>query len=639
MLHFVLRSVKTRFVAVRSLSTSSKSSSSVAAAVGARGERVRSGAAGPLTGRGQNRLFMSIPPLCAAKKNNNNNQNSPTITAAAATAAAGYGKNKRRKSSGKWWENKKNKRKKKVKMSVRKLQEECKEVMKPIPDNIRRILDEKLLNPGLFRLEKVLYDNGHSIRMVGGVVRDLLRGMVPSDVDLATECSPEELIRLCKENRIRFIPTGLDHGTISVRMADGGEFYEVTTLRVDSNHTGRFADVSWTESWREDSLRRDLTINQMSLDFRGNLFDYHGGYEDLLNHRVRFVGNAVDRIQEDYLRIMRFFRFHARYGKYGDYVEDNIKAIVYNLGGLDAISRERKRAEMFKMLNHVNGEIEMEKMYELGVFKHVGLGEEFDKEVFVNAMQRAREFRADFEAHFLSSDNEENNQDLVAFRDSIIPMMTLSTLCTGGINQKAARLISQMTFTNLEKGYFTVLLRYGKENWQDVVARGQFTDYAYRMINVLDYSAKIAISNSFFMLGGFLGLKVAELKPLFNNPEMCFSPAKHVRLKELGETIADSVPGPLKGQSNKVLGTVAKYFTAHALLVHQGDVKDFDGQTFLVNTWKEHYEKHAEDEKILDLFKDYLCSAIEDARKPFPAAFGEDYFNSRRVSDLLRLVS
>eukprot|EP00126_Sphaerothecum_destruens_P015227 Sdes_comp9159_c0_seq1m628 len=140
---------------------------------------------------------------------------------------------------------------------------------------------KKVLNPNFHQLKDIFHTYGYSLRLVGGGVRDLLLGKLPKDIDLATECVPHEIIQICKNHRLRYIPTGIDHGTITVVLQ--GVPCEITTLRVDSEHDGRWAQCSWTRDWREDALRRDLTINSMSMDFEGRVFDYFEGYQDLMS--------------------------------------------------------------------------------------------------------------------------------------------------------------------------------------------------------------------------------------------------------------------------------------------------------------------------------------------------------------------
>jgi tRNA nucleotidyltransferase/poly(A) polymerase len=169
------------------------------------------------------------------------------------------------------------------------------------------------LNDDLRQLRKLFQHYGFDLRIVGGAVRDIMCGQTPKDIDLCTNAYPDEAIKIYTDQEIRFEPTGIDHGTISVIM--NGETYEITSLRYDTETDGRHAKVTFTRLWYEDLARRDLTINAMSMSFDGVLDDPYGGRDDLQNNVVQFVGDAGARIQEDYLRILRYFRFAGRFGK------------------------------------------------------------------------------------------------------------------------------------------------------------------------------------------------------------------------------------------------------------------------------------------------------------------------------------
>ena len=184
-------------------------------------------------------------------------------------------------------------------------------------------------------------------RLVGGTLRDLLAGRDTADLDLATPEPPDRVMRLLAEARIRTVPTGLAHGTVTA-IVDGVPA-EITTLRRDVETDGRHAVVSWTDDWEADAARRDFTINALSLDRDLGLHDYHGGADDLRAGRVRFVGAAARRIAEDALRILRFFRFQARFGR-GDPDVAAMRAIGAGLAGLDALSAERVWSELQRLL-------------------------------------------------------------------------------------------------------------------------------------------------------------------------------------------------------------------------------------------------------------------------------------------------
>lgn len=202
--------------------------------------------------------------------------------------------------------------------------------------------------PGLERLLRALGAAAGETRFVGGCVRDTLLGLEVSDVDLATRLAPEEVIRRLAAARIKAVPTGLAHGTITAVIE--GKPVEVTTLRRDVATDGRRATIAYTEDWAEDAARRDFTINALSADpGGGGIFDYHGGLADLEARKVRFIGDPLQRIAEDHLRILRFFRFHARFGE-GEPDAAALDACSDRANDLMALSRERIADELLKLL-------------------------------------------------------------------------------------------------------------------------------------------------------------------------------------------------------------------------------------------------------------------------------------------------
>jgi tRNA nucleotidyltransferase (CCA-adding enzyme) len=243
---------------------------------------------------------------------------------------------------------------------------------------------KRILNVDLVALRKEFQKNGFDIRIVGGAVRDILNNKSPKDIDLCTDASPDEQIKIYesagfldgdkRENQDKhankFVRTGIQHGTITAII--NREPYEITSLRTETNHDGRHAEVAYTRDWIEDLSRRDLTVNAMALSFDGDLIDPFHGEEDLKNGMVRFVGNAEERMKEDYLRILRFFRFHGRIsnGRYDDATEHAIKVAA---PGLKQISGERIWMEMSKILVGRLAGTEVEKMYQLGVAQVIGL--------------------------------------------------------------------------------------------------------------------------------------------------------------------------------------------------------------------------------------------------------------------------
>lgn len=207
-----------------------------------------------------------------------------------------------------------------------------------------------------------------SARVVGGAVRDALAGRAVADVDLASPLPPEAVMAALKAAGLKAVPTGIAHGTVTA-VVDGRGF-EITTLRRDVETDGRHAVVAFTEDWRADAARRDFTINAMSMTRDGAVSDWFGGVRDLADGRVRFVGDPADRIAEDYLRILRFFRFHARYGRVPP-DDDTIAAIRAGVPGLARLSVERVWSELRRILAAPDPADAVARMAEWGVLAAV----------------------------------------------------------------------------------------------------------------------------------------------------------------------------------------------------------------------------------------------------------------------------
>ena len=165
------------------------------------------------------------------------------------------------------------------------------------------------------RLFGALNEAGHTIRFVGGCIRDTIAGHPISDIDLATDALPERVTEVLSAAKIQVVPTGINYGTVTALI--GEQAHEITTLRKDVTTNGRHAQVEFTDDWHEDAARRDFTFNALSADRDGRVYDYFYGLEDLNEGKVRFIGDALKRVEEDYLRILRFFRFHAYFAKSG----------------------------------------------------------------------------------------------------------------------------------------------------------------------------------------------------------------------------------------------------------------------------------------------------------------------------------
>ena len=205
---------------------------------------------------------------------------------------------------------------------------------------------------GMTRVLQALGAEEGLTRYVGGAVRDDLLGLPVSDIDLATRIKPDEVMARLQKARIKAVPTGIDHGTITA--VSDGRAVEITTLRRDVSTDGRRATIAFTDDWQEDAARRDFTINALSADpVSGELFDYFGGLADLEHRHIRFIGDPLQRIAEDHLRILRFFRFHARFDA-GEPDPAALDACTARANDLMALSRERIADELLKLLGVAN---------------------------------------------------------------------------------------------------------------------------------------------------------------------------------------------------------------------------------------------------------------------------------------------
>ena len=194
-------------------------------------------------------------------------------------------------------------------------------------------------------------DKGNKLMFVGGCVRRLLKKELVNDIDIATNLSPDELKNILRENNINFIETGITHGTITVVI--NKIKFEITTLRKDVSTDGRHANVEFISDWEEDAKRRDFTINAIYSDLKGEIYDPLGGLKDLENKIVKFIGDPNERIREDYLRILRYFRFYTQYSKHQHDIKI-VQAIKKGLNGIRKISKERILDEFSKILNLKN---------------------------------------------------------------------------------------------------------------------------------------------------------------------------------------------------------------------------------------------------------------------------------------------
>lgn len=212
-----------------------------------------------------------------------------------------------------------------------------------------KISTDWLISPASQRVCRLLSDQGYQALFVGGCVRNALLDVPVSDLDIATDAHPEIVTQLAKDARIRSIPTGIEHGTVTLIVDDIP--FEITTFRRDVSTDGRRATVAFSSDIAEDAKRRDFTMNALYADRDGVVLDPLDGLPDLQARRLRFIGDGGERIREDYLRILRFFRFHAIYGDPGSGIDaDGLAACAQLAEGLEQISAERIGAEMRKLL-------------------------------------------------------------------------------------------------------------------------------------------------------------------------------------------------------------------------------------------------------------------------------------------------
>ncbi|TAE32412.1 MAG: CCA tRNA nucleotidyltransferase [Alphaproteobacteria bacterium] len=224
---------------------------------------------------------------------------------------------------------------------------------------------------------RIAVDASLEIRFVGGAVRDAVLDTVlgqpfvyvgvPSlDLDVTTPAVPHRVMEVYEQAGCKVVPTGLAHGTVTVRIAD--QSFEVTTLRADVACDGRHAEVRFTDDWREDALRRDFTMNALMMDVAGNIYDAVGGMDDACAGNIRFIGDPTQRIKEDYLRIIRFFRFYAAYGRVKPDAA-TYAAIMAERDGVTLLAQERIQHEMRKLLSTRRPDAAINAMYECGVLQ------------------------------------------------------------------------------------------------------------------------------------------------------------------------------------------------------------------------------------------------------------------------------
>ena len=254
-----------------------------------------------------------------------------------------------------------------------------------------------IFSVGLKKLHALFLKNGFEMRLCGGAVRDILLGKKPKDLDFASVATPDQMIAMFNKEGIRLISeTGWTHGTVTCRLEE--ENFEITTLRIDTVCDGRRAVVEYTKDWKIDAARRDLTINSMFMTLDGYVIDYFGGIEDLKHRIVKYVGNPKQRIMEDYLRILRFFRFFGRIADdHTEFDQNTLDIISQNLGGLDNVSGERLHTELQLIFSGDHVVKVLRTMHKCGLFPFIALPSDADLDHFEKVYDRSKRLNAHYQ--------------------------------------------------------------------------------------------------------------------------------------------------------------------------------------------------------------------------------------------------
>ncbi len=226
----------------------------------------------------------------------------------------------------------------------------------------------------------IILSNNGECRIIGGCVRDYLIGKTPIDFDIATNLTPENITKIFNKNNIKVFPIGIEHGTVLVVINNID--FEITTLRKDIKCYGRHAKVEFTNDWKIDAARRDFTINAMYISQDGKLYDYFNGQEDLVQRKVKFIGDPSQRIKEDYLRTLRYIRFLGYFGlKNIDH--DSYKVSIENIKNLKHVSKERIKKELIKLLGSKFVKDTLIQLNIEDVLKFIGLSQVIVKQVIL----------------------------------------------------------------------------------------------------------------------------------------------------------------------------------------------------------------------------------------------------------------
>jgi len=338
---------------------------------------------------------------------------------------------------------------------------------------------EKLNNPNISKIINAL--GADNVRLVGGCVRNSLLNLPIDDIDMATVFPPEKVMEILQSADIKVFPTGIKHGTVTAIIEHTP--FEITTLRHDVECHGRHATVEFTDDWKADASRRDFTINALYMDSEGEIYDYFGGLEDIKKGLVRFIGNPNERIKEDGLRILRYFRFLAFYGE-AEPIECDINAIYELKEILQTLSGERIQKEMFKLFTANNAILIIKQMNELGILSEI--------ELFVNLKLDSR---------FCGNDKNINNFSVV-FLSSIIDETCVNTISKRwALSNKDKKLLSVLTtkYITQNADIFTlkkIIRKLGKE----VFIGACYTSYTRGKINIEEQKTAIDLANNWDIL-------------------------------------------------------------------------------------------------------------------------------------------
>ena len=323
----------------------------------------------------------------------------------------------------------------------------------------------KIVQSGkIVRLFTAVEEHGGTIRFVGGAVRDTLAGLSGFDLDLATDLTPDELVEACQDNALKTIPVGIKTATIGVVIDD--KILEVSSLKHNVFQENGRRKIVFTDDWSADASRRDLTINAVYADLHGNVFDYYDGITDLKKGIVRFIGNPEDRINEDPLRIMRFFRFYARFGQ-APIDADSLAACIKLKDSLRPVAIERVRDELFKILITPNAAASMKLIYDNDILAYF-----LPKAPHLDALERLGKLIEDisYEGNFL-------RRLFVLYQPSVAEAENMANTLRFTRKQKEtfvrwAKIDIKPEYLNTPKSRLQFVYRYGKQFCLDKVLLG-----------------------------------------------------------------------------------------------------------------------------------------------------------------------